>query len=94
MAKRVQQYNRGLIRHLIDDEAGAPDTRSDIKDLFTSTDEDEEVSSCIEDELVDSEDGSSSPNGTTVVTTEATVVEDVSQVTPKQRKNLKSFNVA
>ena len=31
--------------------------------------------------------------GTTVVTTEATVLEDVSQVTPKQRKFLKSFNV-
>ena len=93
MAKRVQQYNRGLIRQLIDDEAGAPDTRSDIEDLFSSTDEDEEVSSCIEDELVDSEDESCSPNGTTVVTTEATVLEDVSQVTPKQRKILKSFNV-
>ena len=44
MAKRVQQYKRGFIRHLIDDEAGAPDTRSDIEDLFASTDEDEEVS--------------------------------------------------
>ena len=79
MAKRVQHYNRALIRHLIDDEAGAPDIRSDIED---STDKDEEVSSCIKDELVDSEDESCSPNGTTVVTTEATVVEDVSPVTP------------
>ena len=52
MVKRVQQYGRGLIRHLIDDEAGAPDSRSDIKDLSASTNEDEEVSSCIEDELV------------------------------------------
>ena len=47
MAKRVQQYNRGLTRHLIDDEAGAANNRSDIEDLFASTDEDEEVSSCI-----------------------------------------------
>ena len=55
---------------------------SDIEDFFASTDEDKEVSSCMEDEIVDSEDESCSPNGTTVVTTKATVVEDVSQVTP------------
>ena len=34
MAKRVQHYNRALIRHLIDDEAGAQDTRSDIEDFL------------------------------------------------------------
>ena len=83
-AKWPSEYNRGLIRHFIDDEAGAPDSRRDIEDLFASSDEDEHISSCMEDELVDSEDESCSPNGATVVTTEATVVEDVSQVTLKQ----------
>ena len=58
----MTQYNRGLIRHLIDDEAGAPNSRSDSKDLSALTYEDEEVSSCIEDKLVNSENESCAPN--------------------------------
>ena len=58
MPKRKAYYDRDILRHLIDDEA-----RGD--DLFESTDDEEDVVSVIDDDLVDSDDdtaGSFSPN--------------------------------
>ena len=61
MPKR-KAYNRDILRHLIDDEAQG---NSNIADLFESTDDEEDVVSVIDDDLVDSDDdtaGSYSPH--------------------------------
>ena len=44
-------YNRDLLRHLIDDEAGAPREGSDIDDIFDSTEDDEDATSSVDDDL-------------------------------------------
>ena len=85
---KSKAYNRDILRHLIDDEARGD---SDIGDHFESTDDEEDVVSFMDDDLVDSDDdtaGNYSPN-----CCEEAIVDVFSQVTAQQRENLKHFNI-
>ena len=93
-----KSQRREYVSRLVDDEAAeGPASPSDVEDLFASTDEDEESVSFTNDELFESEvsdpDDLYSCNGSAAVANEEAGAVDVSQVSIKQRKILKSFNV-
>ena len=91
--------HREYFSPLVDDEAEEGHASpSDVEHLFASTDDNEESVSFTNDELFELEASESddlySCNGSVAVTNDEADAVNVSQVSTKQRKILKCFNVA
>ena len=87
---RRNSYNRHLIRHMIDDQAGC--TEDEFDELFGSSDDDEQssyISSC--EVLEDSDEDTSHDHEKSTVPASTGTVETFS-LTSQQHKILKQYN--